>query len=149
MTTFSDPEHALQDLAFQGADEQPIKTLVDDTVLLALIQWEARTDQSHPLVERFQFGDTRTFTISYQGESGNFWPDRSVNILGETLVREFLFSDGICKLEDMTPKLYNVKYRVEAMDDNEYLLVCPYPTASNNTAGLLVVCVNEHLKQKN
>lgn len=148
MTTISDVRHHSQDIVFQGVIQQPIATVCDDTVLLALKQWEMRVDVTDPLANHFQFYDTRSFTISYRGECANFWPDENMNVVGETLIRDFLFPSGICVLHEMTPRLYFVKYKIQAMDDSEYLLVCPYPTAANNVSGLLIVCINNHVRGK-
>lgn len=148
MTEFSDPEHSLLEIVFQGVHEEPIAALCDDTVVAALHDWEQRADKSDPMGDHFQFDNTRSFTISYQGRTGNYWPDEHANALGETMIRENLFSDGICTLKDLTPTLYVVKYKVQAIFDTEYLLVCPYPTHADNIAGLLVVCVNRLLKKR-
>lgn len=144
---FSDPSHSSMEIVFQGAQEAAIETLCNDEVVAALSRWRERAPRSEPHPELFRLNDTRSFVISYAGKTDDYWPDQPSNVIGETIIREFLFSTGICDLDDLAPRLYVAKYKVQAMIDTEYLLVCPYPTEAENIGGLLVVCVNEHLRK--
>lgn len=143
---FSDPSQSSMEIVFQGADEASIESLCNDNVVEALARWRGREPQSDSHALLFRLEDTRSFVISYDGKTGDYWPDQTNNVVGETIIREFLFSSGICELDGLDPRLYVAKYKVQAMIDTEYLLVCPYPTAAGNIGGLLVVCVNEHLR---
>ena len=146
MTDFSDRQQVELEPVFQGAHEEAIDALGNDSVLTALARWRERSPQSDSGVDRLRLEQTRSFTISYDGESGSYWPDKSSNLVGETLVRKFLFRQGICQLDGLAPRLYVAKYKVEVMNATEYLLVCPYPTEAGNIAGLAVVCINQHLR---
>lgn len=143
---FSDPGHSSMEIVFQGAQEAEIETLCNDKVIAALARWRERAPQSDPYPELFRLEETRSFVITYEGNTDEYWPDRPSNVIGETIIREFLFSSGICDLEGLAPRLYVAKYKVQAMIDTEYLLTCPYPTEAGNIGGLLVVCVNEQLR---
>ena len=35
-----------------------------------------------------------------EGEAGEYWPDSNENDIAETLVKAFLFRDGVCSLTD-------------------------------------------------
>ena len=145
MSQFSDNIHHVTELIFQGVTEHAPEELCNQTVLKTLEGWLQRPEKTVPEPERFQLDNTRSFTISYQGETDAYWPDEDGNFIGESLVREFLFEDGICNLDSHTPRLYVATYKVLAMMEVEYLLVCPYPTASDNIAGAVVICVNQHI----
>ncbi len=143
---FSKSTFSLADLIFQGATLHEPAELCNDTVLAALSDWRRRAEPTAPLSTAFQLEDTRSFAIRYDGETSEYWPDEDSNWLGECLIREFLFRDGICVLDSLEPRLYLAKYKIEAVIDREYLLVCPYPTEAGNLGGTLVVCVNRHLR---
>ena len=145
---FRDPSHTADELVFQGADEYEPAALCDDDVLRALGDWQSRRVLTETSPEVFHLENTRSFTVSYKGQADDYWPDEAVNRLGEGLVRDFLFKDGICALDDLKPRLYVAKYKVQALSDTEYLLVCPYPTEAGNIAGMVVVCVNQHLRPR-
>ena len=143
---FSQSKFSLADLVFQGAALHEPAELCNDAVLGALSDWRQRAEPVEPFASAFRLEDTRSFVIRYDGEASEHWPDEDSNWLGECLIREFLFRDGICVMDSLEPRLYLVKYKIEAVIDREYLLVCPYPTESGNLGGALVVCVNQHLK---
>jgi len=143
---FSKSTFSLADLVFQGATLHEPAELCNDAVLTALSNWQQRAEPAEPSAKAFRLEDTRSFAIRYDGETDDYWPDEDSNWLGECLIREFLFRDGICVMESLEPRLYLAKYKIEAVIDREYLLVCPYPTASGNLGGVVVVCVNQHLR---
>ena len=145
MNSFSDDTHHVTEMIFQGVAEHKPEDLCNQTVLNALKQWEQRPQLTKPEPEHFRLEQTRSFTITYTGTADHYWPDEDGNFLGESLVREFLFEEGICTLDNHHCKLYVATYKILAMIDVEYLLVCPYPTESGNIAGVVVVCVNQHL----
>ena len=146
MIDFSDSDFSLADLVFQGAVEHEPAALCNDQVLDTLNAWQQRPDVTEPATDAFRLEQTRSFVMSYQGQASGYWPDKEGNWIGECLVREFLFRDGICQLESLDPRLYVAKYKLEALIDVEYLLVCPYPTEAGNIGGAVVVCVNQHLR---
>lgn len=145
MSRFSDDIHHITELIFQGVTEHAPEELCNISVLEALQRWQLRADQTRPEPDMFRLDQTRSFTISYQGETGDYWPDEDGNFLGESLIREFLFEDGICNLDNLSARLFVATYKLLAMMEVEYLLVCPYPTASDNIAGAVVICVNQHV----
>lgn len=145
---FHDPGHNADDLVFQGAHEHEPSKLCDENVLSALAQWRSRGSLTEASPDVFHLATTRCFTISYEGQVGSYWPDEDANRLGEGLLRDCLFKDGICALNDLEPRLIAANYKVQALADTEYLLICPYPTESGNIAGMVVVCVNHHLEPR-
>ena len=149
MSQFSDDTHHITELIFQGVTQHMPEELCNASVLQALQRWQQRDDKTRPEPDMFRLDQTRSFTISYLGETDAYWPDEDGNFVGESLVREFLFEDGICNLDSLSPRLYIATYKVLAMMDVEYLLVCPYPTESGNIAGLIVICVNQHVRPLN
>lgn len=142
---FTDTEHSIAALVFQGVDQHDPTACCDTEILTALNAWSTRGERLGPAVDVFQRPATQYFAISYDGQSSGYWPDEAQNWLSETLVREFLFRDGICILETFEPRFYDVRYKLEALEGNEYLLVCPFATASGDVGGIVVVCVNHHL----
>ncbi len=147
MADFADTEHNLAELIFHGVEELDPAALCDTEVLGAVHAWRERENIHEPGPEIFQLPLTRSFTITYQGKVEYYWPDEESNFEGESLIRQFLFHNGICSLADDTVRLYRVQYSLLAMDDTEYLLVCPYRTSDGNIAGIVVICVNKRLKQ--
>lgn len=145
---FHDPSHNADDLVFQGAKEYEPSALCDKKVLTALAAWRSRNSITEASPAVFHLDTTRCFTITYQGQVGGYWPDEDANRLGEGLLRDCLFKDGICALDDLEPRLIVANYKMQALADTEYLLVCPYPTGSGNIAGMVVVCVNRHLRPR-
>ena len=137
MINFADKEHLIAELVFQGATEHKAEDLCDAEILAALSEWHGRENPTNPYHDAFRLQNTPSFNISYAGETNNYWPDEESNFIGECLVRDFLFQDGICQLQGFSARLYRAKYKLIAAIDTEYLLVCPYPTAAGNIAGIL------------
>ena len=129
-------------VVFQGYRELDLDRMLKPHVAEALATWRRRDDQARLEIDRLSLDETMGFAISYDGRSSNHWPDIASNQLGETLVRGFLFENGICSVSDMAPRLFRVAYHVIAIQDNEYLLVAPFPAESGGVGGLVVVCVN-------
>lgn len=146
MSNFYDKDHTVGELVFQGARELDIEASCSELILNSLSKWQARSNQSDAKPELFQLEKTRSFIISYDGITGQYWPDEASNLIGESLIRDFLFPDGICRLDTLDVRLYIVSYKIIAMLDLEYLLVCPFATDAGNIAGLSVVCINHHIR---
>ncbi len=146
---FRDPSHSADDIVFQGAHEYEPSALCGEEVLSVLARWQARDVPTSHDATMFQRDDVVYFTISYDGSAGNYWPNEDQNRLAEGLLRDHLFRDGICSLKNLEPRLIVANYKMQALADTEYMLVCPYPTESGNIAGLVVVCVNHHLTPRN
>ncbi len=51
----------------------------------------------------------------------DYWPNESENDMSETLIREFLYHDGICTLSDERARLFHANYKIIAMNGEEYL----------------------------
>ena len=93
--------------------------------------WQSRADHTRSGAELFQVGDCSVFSISYEGDAGEYWPSEAENDMSETFVREFLYHDGICKITDERVRLLHIKYSVMALTGDEFVLVCPYLTAAD------------------
>ena len=146
MTDFTDGQHALPELAFQGAEEMDIAAVGMPEMTEALDTWRGRDDPHASGAELFRWEHCPAFSITYEGDAGEYWPDETQNDIVETLVREFLYRDGICCIEDESVRLVHMKYNIMALAGDEYVLVCPYLTEAGNISGILVVCVTKILR---
>lgn len=79
-------------------------------------------------------------------DTRDYWPNESENDISETLIREFLYHDGICTLSDERVRLFHASYTIMALNGDEYLLVCPYLTATGNVSGIVVVTVTKMIR---
>ena len=147
MMDFSDNEHNLAELVFLGATESDPEQSCNEDVIAALTRWRDRPDHLSSGSNLFRMEGCANFTINYEGNVEEYWPNESENNLCETLVREFLFQHGICSLTDERVRLVQVKYNIMALAGDEYLLVCPYLTAAGNISGIVVVCVTKMRRQ--
>jgi hypothetical protein len=144
---FSDSQHNLAELAFQGSEELDLVENCREEVIEALTGWRGRADHTASGAELLHVDDCAVFSISYEGNADEYWPDEADNDISETFVREFLYHDGICNITDERVRLLHVKYSIMALTGDEYLLVCPYLTDANNISGIVVVCVTKMLSQ--
>ncbi len=145
MSDFADKEHDISSLIFQGSTLLPIEEVCNSTMIERYQQWLKRSDRTKPDNHFFELENALTFTISYEGIAKHYYPDVKSNFIIESLVRQFLFHNGICTIDSFEPRLYLVKYNLIAFVEKEYLLICPYPTVNGNINGLVVVCVNKYL----
>ena len=83
------------------------------------------------------------FSIDHKGVAGEYWPNEPENDTSETFVREYLYHSGICTITDERVRLFHVRYTIMALTGDEYLLVCPYLTATGNVSGIVVVTVTK------
>ncbi len=144
---FHDNEHHFATLAYHNSQALQLAQTCRQEIVDAVAAWQGRADCQNPGVEFFNLDKSRSFAIDYQGHSSSYWPNEADNLLGESLVREFLYEDGICSVTDTDIRLYKVSYSVMAGEyGTEYLLVCPYLTEAGNIAGIVVTCVNMYLR---
>jgi len=144
---FSDNVHNVAELAFHGATEVDPEKTCRPEVIETMASWHRRADHQASGVELFHIDHCTAFSISYDGKSGNYWPNETKNDMNEILIRDFLYRDGICSLTDERVRLFHMKFRLMAMDGDEYLLVCPYLTDAGNISGILVVCVTKMIQR--
>jgi hypothetical protein len=144
---FHDDEHSLAELVFQGASEFEPSPELKAEVQKVVGAWHQRSDQHSPCAEMFHMQDCSVFSITYQGESGDYWPCESDTSLTETLIREFLFDHGICSLTDDHEQLICMKYQIMALDGDEHVMICPYLTEAGNISGIVVVCLTKMMRQ--
>ena len=145
---FSDNKHNLAELAFQGATEvDPEQTCTKD-VIQALSTWSRRPNHQSSGADLFRLDGCALFSIGYEGTARDYWPDESQNDISETLIREFLYHDGICMLSDERVRLFHASYTIIALDGDEYLLVCPYLMAAGNISGIVVVTVTKMIRRR-
>ena len=140
---FSDDQHSLAELVFQGATEIDAMEQVGEEANNALSVWRQRPDMTSSGAELLQMPDCTVFSITYEGEAGDYWPGESANEMTEVLIREFLYRDGICSLSDTHVRLICMKYQIMAMEGKEYVLICPYLTEAGNISGVVVVCATK------
>ena len=140
---FSDSKHSAPELVFHGVTVlDPQRTCAED-VLEALESWHNRENHQAAGCELLRMPDCTLFTITYDGKAGDYWPNESANDITETIIREFLYPNGICALSDERVRLYHASYTIMALDGDEYFLVCPYLTEAGNISGIVVVCVTK------
>ena len=140
---FSDNKHNLAELAFHGATEVAPEQVCTKEVIQALATWSHRPNHQLSGSDLLRLHDCAIFSIDYEGKAGDYWPNESENDISETLIREFLYDQGICTLSDERVRLFHVRYTIMALTGDEYLLVCPYLTAAGNISGIVVVTVTK------
>jgi hypothetical protein len=140
---FSDHAHHMAELVFQGASELDLEKHFDEVMLERLATWQSRPDRHASGSELLRMNGCAVFSITYDGHAGDHWPDTTENEISETLIREFLYSDGICELTDERIRLFRIAYKIFAMTGEEYVLVCPYMTPAGNISGIVVDCVTK------
>ena len=140
---FSDKKHDAAELAFHGATEVDIQQTCTKDVIQALATWSHRPNHQSSGSDLLRLDGCALFSINYEGKARDYWPNESENDISETLIREFVYHEGICTLSDERVRLFHVRYSIIALNGDEYLLVCPYLTAAGNTAGIVVVTVRK------
>ncbi len=140
---FSDNKHNLAELAFHGATEVAPEQICTKDVIQALATWSHRPNRQLSGSDLLRLDDCALFSIDYEGKARDYWPSESENDISETLVREFLYHDGICTLSDERVRLFHARYTIMALTGDEYFLICPYLTAAGNISGIVVVTVTK------
>jgi len=140
---FSDNKHNLAELAFHGATEVAPEQVCTKEVIQALATWSHRPNHQLSGSDLLRLDQCAIFSIDYEGKARDYWPNESENDISETLIREFLYHEGICTLSDERVRLFHVRYTIMALTGDEYLLVCPYLTAAGNISGIVVVTVTK------
>ncbi len=140
---FSDNKHNLAELAFHGATEIDPEQICTKDVIQALATWSHRPNRQLSGSDLLRLDDCTVFSIDYEGKAEDYWPNEPENDISETLIREFLYDQGICTLSDERVRLFHVRYTIMALTGDEYLLVCPYLTAAGNISGIVVVTVTK------
>ena len=143
---FSDKKHVLAELVFHGATEMAPEQICSKDVIEALANWNRRSDHQSSGSDLLRLDDCALFSINYDGAATNHWPNESENDISETLIREFLYHDGICALSDERVRLFHARYTIIALTGDEYLLVCPYLTEAGNISGIVVVTVTKMIR---
>ncbi len=143
---FSDNKHSLAELAFHGAIEVDSEQTCTKDVIQALATWSHRPNHQLSGSELLRLDGCTLFSINYEGKARDYWPNESQNDISETLIREFLYRDGICSLSDERIRLFCARYTIMALTGDEYLLVCPYLTATRNVSGIVVVTVTKIIR---
>ena len=144
---FSDNKHDLAEFAFQGATEMDLEQAAIPEMFDVLATWHNRSDHRSSGAELFRMPDCPIFSITYEGKVEEYWPNEKENDIIETLIREFLYRDGICSLSDERVRLIHMKYNIMALSGDEFVLVCPYLTAAGNISGITVVCVTKMMRK--
>lgn len=140
---FSDSYHSLAGLAFHGATEVDLEQVCPDDLTQMLGAWSDRSNLQSSGSKLLQLDDCSLFSINYEGKARDYWPNESANDISETLIREFLYHNGISALSDERIRLFHARYSIIALSGDEYLVVCPYLTAKGDVSGLVVVTVTK------
>ena len=144
---FSDASHSPDGIIFHGATELEPEQAFTADVIDALAAWDQRSNHESPGLDLLQLDGCPRFLISHDCQAKDYWPSRSENDISETLIREFLYDEGICQLSDDRAHLFHVKYRMMSMVDADCLLVCPYLSASGKVSGIVVVLVTKKIRE--
>ena len=143
---FSDNKHNLAELAFHGATEVDPEQICTKDVIEALATWSHRSNHQSSGSDLLRLDHCAFFSINYEGKCRDYWPNESENDISETLIREFLYHEGICTISEERARLFHVRYTIMALQGDEYLLVCPYLTATGNISGIVVVTVTKMIR---
>ncbi len=143
---FSDNKHNLAELAFHGATEVDPQQICRKDVIEALATWSHRSNHQSSGSDLLRLDHCAFFSINHEGKCRDYWPNESENDISETLIREFLYREGICTLSEERARLFHVRYTIMALQGDEYLLVCPYLTATGNISGIVVVTVTKVIR---
>ncbi len=143
---FSDKKHNAAELAFHGATEVDIQQTCTTDVTEALATWSHRPNRQLSGSELLRLDGCTLFSINYEGETRDYWPNESENDISETLIREFLYHGGICSISDERIRLFHARYSIMALTGDDYLLVCPYLTEAGNISGIVVVTVTKTIR---
>ncbi len=145
---FSDDKHNLAELAFHGAIEVDIEQTCTTDITEALAIWSHRPNRQLSGSELLRVESCTLFSINYEGKATDYWPNESENDISEILIREFLYHDGICSISDERIRFFRARYKIIALTDDEYLLVCPYLTEAGNISGIVVVSVTKMIRER-
>ena len=140
---FSDEKHALAEVVFHGATELDPEQACTNDVIQALAAWQDRPNHQLSGSDLLRTEGCTLFTIDHKGVAGDYWPNESENDTSEILIRDFMFHDGLCTIADERVRLFHARYTMMALTGDEYLLVCPYLTATGNVSGIVVVTVTK------
>lgn len=145
---FLDAQHDVAELVFQGVEELDPVEICQEEIIEALRAWQNRSDHTLSSAELLHLDDCPVFSISYEGNAGEYWPNAADNDMPETIIRAYLYPDGICAITDERIRMMHIKYSMMALAGDEYVLVCPYLTDSNNISGIVVVCVTKKMRRR-
>ena len=145
---FSDNKHNVAELAFHGATEVDIEQTRMTGITEALATWSHRPNHQLSGSDLLRIDGCTIFSINVEGKATDYWPSESENDISETLIREFLYHDGICSLSDERIRLFLSRYTIMALTGDEYLLVCPYLTEAGNISGIVVVTVTKMIRER-
>jgi len=143
---FTDTKRDSVPISVQNVEELQYEDWSSTELLNCIEIWSGREDKNTPGSEFFELENTRSFVISYDGKASHYWPGEDENFTEESLIREFLFHEGICQVTSLELRLFRVNYSIVNISDDEYLLVCPFNTESGNIAGIVVVCLTKLIK---
>ena len=145
---FSDNKHNLAELAFHGAIEVDIEQTCTKDITEALATWSDRPNHQLSGSDLLRMDGCTLFSINYEGKARDYWPNELDNDISETLIRDFLYHDGICSLSDERIRLFHARYTIIALTGDEHLLVCPYLTEAGNVSGIVVVTVTKVIRER-
>ena len=138
---FFDNKHGLAELACHGATELDPEQVCTNVVIQALAAWHDRPNHQLSGSDLLRIGGCTQFSINHNGIARGYWPNESENDTSETLNREFLYHNGTGTIADERVRLFHARYTIMALTGDEYLLVCPYLTATGNVSEIVVVTV--------
>jgi|GEM_PF-4566053 len=127
--------------SYQNDKVLPLAESLDPEAARALAAWRERPDRTQSGAELLHLGDCAGVVLSRAGERLDLWPDAETVGVPEAVVREFLFPKGFCRRTELEPSLHAVYYRIDMLDQVEYLLICPYEDGQGELGGIVAVCL--------
>lgn len=142
---FMRDESGIPQLTIHRVASVPAGEILDAPLQAALAEWLERGRPTENIGALMQFPDCPVLVLDYRGRVQRRQPDEDATTVTESLVREFLFPDGVCELEQMTPVVYTAEYGIMGTDSTETLLICPFATEAGNIGGVLAMCLSRYL----
>lgn len=136
-------------VSFRGAVSLKPHAVCDAEINCILEDWNARRSATHASLELFHGLGDACMLVDADSRPACYLPDAQSNTLSETLIREFLFPDGLRLLSPSPAFVLRVQYSLIALDGFWHLLVCPIPDPGTDIpAGAIVVHVDRHMTDR-
>ena len=136
-------------VAFRGAVSLKPQAVCDAETNFILEDWYACRSATHAALELFHRLGDACMLVDADCRPAGYLPDAQSNTLSETLIREFIFPDGLRLLSSGPAFVLRAQYSLIALEGLWHLLVCPIPDpGADIPAGAIVVHIDRHLKDQ-
>ncbi|WP_434054412.1 MAG: hypothetical protein RDA78_05825 [Roseibium sp.] len=136
-------------VSFRGAVSLKPQAVCDAETNCILEDWNARRSMTHASLELFHRLGDACMLVDADCRPAGYLPDAQSNTLSETLIREFLFPDGLRLLRPGPAFVLRAQYSLIALQGFWHLLVCPIPDPGTDIpVGAIVVHIDRHLTDR-